>query len=498
VNASDALVLSPSAAPLPPLPGLPVDLDLVGAPPAAAASSAEHNVRVAARERVIRRSLVLADTLAVLLAPLIALTLVGGIGLKPAVLVVLPLIVVAVAKMEGLYDRDDIVIRKTTLEELPHLFRLSGMLTLAVWLLDRELVTAHEQLASGDGLVLWSSLLGIMAAGRVLARRLSQRAVPVERCLLIGDARTFARLAPKLQGTRTELVGRLSLRRASRRGCARTTHARELQDLIAWTGAHRLIIEPHTLPPDEMLELVRTAKSMGVPISLIPSVLDVVGSSVVFDDLGGMTVLGVRRLGLSRSSYLVKRAFDLAVGGLLLVFVAPLMLVIAALVKLDSPGPVLFRQTRIGRDDRPFRICKFRTMVPDAEHRKGEMAELNECEGGMFKIAADPRITRVGRWLRRTSLDELPQLLNVLAGSMSLVGPRPLILDEDQQITGWERTRLHLTPGMTGHWQILGSSRIPLPEMVKIDYLYVAGWSLWSDVKILLRTVPYVLARRGM
>jgi lipopolysaccharide/colanic/teichoic acid biosynthesis glycosyltransferase len=137
-------------------------------------------------------------------------------------------------------------------------------------------------------------------------------------------------------------------------------------------------------------------------------------------------------------------------------------------------------------------------MCTDAEQRKAELRDANEAQGGLFKMADDPRITRVGRLLRKTSLDELPQLLNVLAGEMSLVGPRPLVVDEDDQITGFDRHRLQLTPGMTGPWQVLGSRRVPLPEMVKIDYLYIAGWSLWTDAMILLRTVPYMLARRGM
>jgi lipopolysaccharide/colanic/teichoic acid biosynthesis glycosyltransferase len=187
---------------------------------------------------------------------------------------------------------------------------------------------------------------------------------------------------------------------------------------------------------------------------------------------------------------------DVVGGGIALLFLLPLMDLIALAIKLDSPGPVFFRQTRVGRDGQMFRIYKFRTMVDGADGMKDELRALNEA-GELFKMERDPRITRVGRFLRRTSLDELPQLFNVMAGQMSLVGPRPLVVDEDTKITGSHRRRLRLTPGMTGAWQILGSSRVPMEEMVKLDHLYVSGWSLWSDVQILLRTVPYVMSRRG-
>ena len=180
----------------------------------------------------------------------------------------------------------------------------------------------------------------------------------------------------------------------------------------------------------------------------------------------------------------------------MLLAVAPVMAAVAVAIRLDGRGPILFRQTRIGRDGAPFEIFKFRTMVPDAEARKQELVHLNETEG-LFKIAADPRITRVGRVLRRSSLDELPQLLNVWSGEMSLVGPRPLVVDEDAQVQGLDRARLQLTPGMTGPWQVLGSTRVPMREMVVIDYLYAANWSLWSDMKILLRTIPHMLSGRG-
>jgi lipopolysaccharide/colanic/teichoic acid biosynthesis glycosyltransferase len=171
--------------------------------------------------------------------------------------------------------------------------------------------------------------------------------------------------------------------------------------------------------------------------------------------------------------------------------------VIALAIKLGSPGPIFFRQRRIGRDGRAFDILKFRSMVAGAERQQSQLLALNEADG-LFKMAEDPRITRVGRFLRRTSLDELPQLLNVLRGEMSLVGPRPLVPHEDERIEGSHRRRLHLKPGMTGQWQVYGSSRIPLREMVTIDYLYVASWSLWGDMKILCRTLPHMLGRRGL
>jgi lipopolysaccharide/colanic/teichoic acid biosynthesis glycosyltransferase len=177
---------------------------------------------------------------------------------------------------------------------------------------------------------------------------------------------------------------------------------------------------------------------------------------------------------------------------------APLLVLLSVVIKLDSRGPVFFRQRRIGRQGELFLMLKFRSMVKDADAIKSQLRERNEVEGGLFKITDDPRITRVGRFLRRTSLDELPQLLNVFGGSMSLVGPRPLVQDEDALIEGWQRRRLAVKPGMTGMWQIFGSSRIPMEEMVKIDYLYGANWSIWLDLKILLRTIPYVLRRRGM
>ncbi len=196
---------------------------------------------------------------------------------------------------------------------------------------------------------------------------------------------------------------------------------------------------------------------------------------------------------------MIKRSLDLVGSASGLVVLFPVLAIVAIAIRLDSPGPSLFRQRRVGRHGNEFSMLKFRSMVDEAEQIKDELKHLNIAAPGLFKISSDPRTTRVGRLIRRWQLDEVPQLYNVLKGEMSLVGPRPLIPSEDRQIEGWYRRRLDVPPGMTGHWQVLGSSaRIPLDEMVKLDYLYVANWSLWGDIKLLLRTVPFLVRRRGL
>ena len=243
---------------------------------------------------------------------------------------------------------------------------------------------------------------------------------------------------------------------------------------------------------------MRTFGATGARVSVIPALLQIVGSAVEFDDVHGVAVLGVRSFSLPRSSRVVKRMFDVRAHRSGWPSWRRCMALTAVLVKLTSRGPMFFRQERMGRGGPDVRASQVPLDVIDAEERKGELVGENQAAEGFFKIADDPRITRMGRVLRRTNLDELPQLLNVLRGEMSLVGPRPLIPQEDRRVVGWHRRRLELTPGMTGHWQVLGSSRVPLDEMVAIDYLYVANWSLWTDLKLLLRTIPHVVRARAV
>jgi exopolysaccharide biosynthesis polyprenyl glycosylphosphotransferase len=315
-----------------------------------------------------------------------------------------------------------------------------------------------------------------------------------EACLVIGNGDSIAMVTAKLaaSGANAEVVATIDL-------CTDrpAVDVRTFRELVERHRVDRVIVAPLASDPAELLEVVRLAKAIGLRVSVIPRLFGVIGSAVAFDSLDGLTILGVPRAKLGRSSRLMKRAFDLVGATIAIVLLAPLMLAIWIAIRIDSPGPALFRQVRVGRDGRQFRILKFRSMVLDAEALKPTLSHLNQAEG-LFKIASDPRVTRVGRWIRQSCLDELPQLFNVWRGDMSLVGPRPLVVDEDAKITGLDRNRLALPPGMTGHWQVLGSARIPMQEMVAIDYLYAASWSLWNDVKLLLRTVRLVVFRGGV
>jgi exopolysaccharide biosynthesis polyprenyl glycosylphosphotransferase len=258
----------------------------------------------------------------------------------------------------------------------------------------------------------------------------------------------------------------------------------------------RVIVSAEGIDDDMLLELVSRCRSLGVKISALPSLAAMMGPAATVDHLEGITLIGINTPSLARSNRIFKRAMDIAGASLLLALTSPLLLLVAVAIKLDSRGPVLFRQKRIGRKGKPFSLTKFRSMGVGAEAQREALLEHSR-QTEWLDLEHDPRITRVGRRLRHSSLDELPQLWNVLRGDMSLVGPRPLIAEEDRNVEGWARRRLDLTPGITGLWQVLGRAHIPFEQMIMLDYLYVANWSLWGDIKLMLQTIPVVLTRRG-
>jgi exopolysaccharide biosynthesis polyprenyl glycosylphosphotransferase len=453
------------------------------------------------RDAIFRRTLLLADAVAIVTAFVLTVELSSrSLQLTWAGIAALPILLLG-AKILGLYDRDESVLRKTTLDEAPKLLQLATLCALVSWLAGGLIVAGT--LDRHEALFLWLALTLLLMPMRTAARAIALRIAPGERCLFIGDedgARTIRSKLTDHGGISATLVAHLDLEEIAPWSTDARSGAKlaEVRDLARSLDVHRAIVAPRSADAGEILNLVQTLRAVGVRVSVLPRLLEVVGSSVEFDDLHGIKVMGVRRFDLSRSSALVKRAFDLLLASFALLAALPLMIVLAVAIKLDSRGPVFFRQQRVGRHGQRFRMFKFRTMVPEAEALKDSLRDRNQAQAGMFKIADDPRTTRVGSLLRRSALDELPQLLNVLRGEMSLVGPRPLVIDEDQRVEGWHRRRLELTPGMTGHWQILGPVRVSLSEMVAIDYLYVVNWSLWTDMKIMLRTVPHVVRRRGL
>ena len=208
-------------------------------------------------------------------------------------------------------------------------------------------------------------------------------------------------------------------------------------------------------------------------------------------------LLGLRRTPTSEVGLALKRVMDILVSSVMLIGAAPVMLATAAAIKLTSSGPIFFQQERSGRNGRRFTMFKFRSMVVDAEKRKKELAHLNEMSGPVFKITRDPRVTRIGQLIRKTSVDELPQLFNILRGDMSLVGPRPPLPSEVDQYQPWQRRRLSVKPGLTGLWQVSGRNNVDFEEWMAMDLRYIDDWSLWLDMKIILRTVPAVLFRAG-
>jgi exopolysaccharide biosynthesis polyprenyl glycosylphosphotransferase len=273
----------------------------------------------------------------------------------------------------------------------------------------------------------------------------------------------------------------------------------DLKEIIEKQRAERVIIAFSRASHEEFLECIRACRDAGVAIDVVPRLFEFLDGVRALDQVGGLPLLSIGTPTLTSVSIAAKRALDVVGSLALLTLFSPLMLAIAIAIKVESRGPVFFRQPRAGRGRTSFRLIKFRSMYVDAEERKAELGELNEAgDGVMFKIRKDPRVTRVGRFIRRYSLDELPQLFNVLIGQMSLVGPRPLIFPETDALDEeWHLRRLELRPGLTGPWQVYGRSQSPFQEMVRFDYQYVAGWSLARDIEILLATIPAVISGRG-
>lgn len=413
---------------------------------------------------------------------------------------------VVVSKLYGLYERDEERADHSTADDLVGVFHL---VTVGTWLL---LVVAVTTGLAGLNIprlaAFWGLAVLLVTLARAGARAFSRRQLSyVQNTIILGSGKMAQLVAHKFRKHPEygiNVIGFVDEEAPKRdEQPALLGPPDRLSQMVSALGVERVVVAYSSRARvDETLELVRSLEELHVQIDIMPDLYQLVGPTVSIHSVEGLPLLGLPPTRLSRSSLLLKRALDLALALPGLLVLAPFFALFALLIKLDSLGPVFFRQRRVGCRGEMFTIYKFRTMVANADARKAEFSHLNKHakDGGdprMYKIVCDPRVTRAGRFLRRYSLDELPQLLNVLRGEMSLVGPRPLILDEDQYVQTWARRRLDLKPGITGPWQVLGRDDISFEEMVNFDYLYVTGWSLFVDLKLMIKTFPALIRSRS-
>jgi exopolysaccharide biosynthesis polyprenyl glycosylphosphotransferase len=419
-----------------------------------------------------------------------------------------------IAAIFGLYRHDGQRTDHSTIDELGSVFQL---LTVGTWLFVVAAYVSAVAHPSPPKLVFfWFVALVLLSLGRVAARSFCHRRIAfVQNTIIVGAGKVGQLLARKLlqhPEYGINVLGFVDSAPFTWKGAsgAPLTHGHEyllgrvgdLPGIVQELEVNRVVVAFSETNDELTLDAVRTLADLDVQIDVVPRLFELIGPNAVIHTAEGVPLIGLPPVRLSRLARITKRAIDLGVATLVLLAAAPVLALVALAVKLDSHGPVLFRQTRMGARNRPFTILKFRTMVVDADALKDDVAPLSRHAGNggdsrMFKIPNDPRVTRVGRLLRRYSIDELPQLANVVLGDMSLVGPRPLILTEDSHVDGWARRRLDVKPGITGLWQVHGGSSIPFGEMVQLDYLYVRTWSLWNDVRLIFRTLPVVCRGTG-
>ncbi len=475
--------------------------------------------KAAARRRgwLVRRMLILADVVGLLLAFAVAQApFLGGstavdrvgVGIEALVFVsTLPLWILT-AKLHGLYRHDEERADHSTVDDFVgvlHVVTIGAWLVFAVGTLSGVADPDISKLA-----LFWLAAIVFMTSGRALARAFCRTRVSYLQNTIIVGAGEVGQLVGRKFLQHAEyginVVGFVDSspkeRRPDLEHLALLGPPEHLPSIVRLFDVERVVIAFSNDSHEELLNIIRQVGDLGVHVDIVPRLFEVMTPGLWTHSVEGVPLVALPPCRLSRSARWVKRWMDLVLAGAGLTLLAPVFALFALLIKHGSPGPVFFRQVRRGHGDRTFQIYKFRTMTDDAEERKPEMGHLNiHAKNGddprMFKVPNDPRITRFGRFLRRYSLDELPQLINVLKGEMSLVGPRPLILDEDEHVLAWARKRLELKPGITGLWQVLGRSEIPFEEMTKLDYVYVATWSLGRDLQLMGRTIPQLLRGRG-
>ncbi len=493
-----------------------VALERLGAVPAARSLKL---ARRGSRGWLVRRLLLAADLGGVALAVTVATAAVdaragdlrGGTAARAAVaaasaLLLWPLL----AKLEGLYDRDEERASHSTVDEVAGVLHVVTFVAIAVY--GVSAVTSLAWRRPADLFAFWPLAVGSVTLARGAARAVARRSTSyIQRTVIVGAGDVGQLVARKIAHHPEygiEVVGFVDASprpvRADLPGLRVLGGLDNLEAVVDRTAVDRVIVAFSLEANARLLEVVRALRTKSVQVDVVPRLFDLVGPNAELHALEGLPLVGLPPARISRSSALLKRIVDVVGASVGLVAFAPLFLVIAARIKLDSPGPVFFRQTRLGAGMREFTILKFRTMRADTDaetHRAYVRAAMDAraapAANGIYKLSRDDAVTRVGRWLRRTSLDELPQLLNVLRGDMSLVGPRPCIPYETENFAPYHFERFLVPAGITGLWQVTARAHSSYGEALDMDVAYARGWSLGLDLLLVLRTVRHLLGRHG-
>jgi exopolysaccharide biosynthesis polyprenyl glycosylphosphotransferase len=455
------------------------------------------------RGGVLAKMLFLGDTIAAGLASALTLSLLAApLGRAPIYVVATMLIYPLIGFAVGLYRTDQLALWASAVSEVS---RGAVTIILSTWPVYAVGAALGLHPVVGATCITIGALTLFMIVARTFVRHhLHRKAHLRQRTLILGSGIVAGQLVEKISKNnqfgldpvgivdeQVHAVGTPDLPRLGGFG--------DLDEIIKAQNIDRVIIAFSRAGHEELLEAIRSCRDSGIAVDVVPRLFEFLDGVRSLDQIGGLPLLSIGVPVLGSSMVAAKRVLDVIGSvGLILLF-SPLMLATAIAIRIDSKGPTFFLQSRAGRRNRGFKLIKFRSMYVDADERKAEFDRLNESEDGvMFKIREDPRVTPVGRFIRRFSIDELPQLFNVLKGDMSLVGPRPLIFPEAEALEErWHLRRSELRPGITGPWQVYGRSQSPFQEMVRFDYQYVAGWSLARDVELLLETLPAVLSGRG-
>ncbi len=445
------------------------------------------------RDALRRRMLAFADLLAIAAAA----TLGGGLTEGTSLLWTAALLPVwlVLAKLHGLYDMDHRVLRHLTVDELPSLTAWATTSTAAhvavIATFTQEAITASSAIA------FWLMVLALAVLGRSAARAAWRRIVPPERAVLVGSGPLETATLRKLELFEDIHVSCVGV--VDDDGLAADATAERALDaaLVAYGPPDRVIVASSNVSEPLIAQAVGICRRRHLKLSVVPPARGMFGTAVHLHHIADLPMIEYSTWDVPRSNMLLKRTVDVVVSSAALVVLGPLMLGVAIAVRLTSRGPALFVQRRAGINGKPFRMVKFRTMVVDAERRLGEVVSLGELPDPMFKLRADPRVTPLGAFLRRTSLDELPQLFNVLGGSMSLVGPRPEQLDLVHRYSPEHCFRLQVKPGMTGPMQVYGRGELRFDERLAVEREYVENLSLRRDFRLLMLTIATVVRGRG-